>query len=98
MKQLVAQLKADPWLPLKATVPQAAPLCPYVEARLHRTARALTGEAGQTGQAELSEGLVRTAIIVALCIAVVGGVLYQAIFNTGVKVGADIEAAGSWGG
>lgn len=81
------------------TVPFTAPFRPYIEAGSRRAgrlvARAVTNDAGQ---ADLTSSVVRTAIIVALTLLVVGVIIWRAVVNLGRDVGRDIEAAGNWGG
>jgi hypothetical protein len=80
------------------TIPVTAPFKPYVEMGSRRAgrlvARAVTDDAGQ---ADLTSSVVRTAIIVALTLLVVGVIIWRAVVNLGRDVGRDIEAAGNWG-
>jgi hypothetical protein len=81
------------------TIPFTAPFRPYIETGSRKAgrlvARAVTNDAGQ---ADLTSSVVRTAIIVALTLLVVGVIIWRAVVNLGRDVGRDIEAAGNWGG
>ena len=80
-------------------IPSTSPFRPYIESGSWRAgrlvARAVTNDAGQ---ADLTSSVVRTAIIVALTLLVVGVIIWRAVVNLGRDVGRDIEAAGNWGG
>jgi hypothetical protein len=95
----VSQKTRDVASNILEAIPLTAPFRPYIETGSRRAgrlvARAVTND---TGQADLTSSVVRTAIIVALTLLVVGVIIWRAVVNLGRDVGRDIEAAGNWGG
>jgi Flp pilus assembly protein TadB len=83
----------------EALLPASKPFRPYIEASSQQVGdiveQTLTSESGQSG---LTSNLARTAIVLALTLFVVGGIIWAAVVNLGENVGRDIEAAGNWGG
>ncbi len=83
----------------EALLPASKPFRPHIEVYSQKVCavvgRAVTDNAGQSG---LVSNLARTAIVLALTLLVVGGIIWYAVVNLGENVGRDIEAAGNWGG
>jgi hypothetical protein len=94
----VSQKTGDAASTVLEAIPFTAPFRPYIETGSRRAgrlvARTVTDDAGQ---ADLTSSVVRTAIIVALTLLVVGVIIWRAVVNLGRDVGRDIEAAGNWG-
>ena len=88
----------DPARVLRGVLPRAwTPAVAWVDVQAWRVGRqvaALTRD--ERGQAGLTSEVVRTALVVALTLLVVGVILWRAIVGAAEKTAADIEGASNW--
>jgi hypothetical protein len=99
LSETVRSLVDDPLPAVGTLLPALRPALPYLDLAATRVGRATAALfTDDAGQADLSGSLIRTAIIVAATLLIVGTLIYRALVALGHDTANDIRSAAGWGG